>query len=225
MTMQNDTPPIAPEPVSPGPPPVPSQGEGKRRAGMWVGMGAVLLAIVLYALMPQTEVDLNAPPPAADAPGVAAGGIAMDDAHAEDAAFLGKPAPMNFTIKDMNGVDVSLASFKGKVVLLNFWATWCGPCKLEIPWLMELQTQHKNDLVVLGFSVDDTVEKMQPYATSMNINYPLLVGLGREDVQDAYGPLWALPMTVIIDREGNIAYRHTGIATQEEFDQAIKAAL
>jgi peroxiredoxin len=224
--MQNDIPPVPNEPVVPQPPP-PHQAEGKRRAGMWVGMGAVLLAIVLLALMPETEVDLNAPPPAADAPagGAASAPVVMDDAHAEDAAFLGKPAPMNFTIKDMNGVDVNLASFKGKVVLLNFWATWCGPCKLEIPWLVDLQEQHKGNLVVLGFSVDDTVEKMQPYATSMSINYPLLVGLGREDVQDAYGPLWALPMTVIIDREGNIAYRHTGIATQEEFDQAIKAAL
>jgi thiol-disulfide isomerase/thioredoxin len=204
MSMQNDTPSTGS--ITPEQPPVAGGAEARpRRTAMWVGMGAVLLALVLLAMMPEVEVDLNAPPPAADATPAAAGGIGMDDAHAEDTAFLGKPAPVNFTVKDLNGIDVNLASFKGKVVLLNFWATWCGPCKLEIPWLVELQTRYKDDLVVLGFSVDDTVEKMQPYATAMAINYPLLVGLGREDVQDAY--------------------RHTGIASQEEFDQAIKAAL
>ena len=61
----------------------------------------------------------------------------------------------------MNGVDVNLASFKGKVLLINFWATWCGPCRVEIPYLIELQKQYANDLVVLGVSVDDTAEKLQ----------------------------------------------------------------
>ncbi len=89
----------------------------------------------------------------------------------------------------MNGVDVKLAAFKGKVILLNFWATWCGPCKAEIPSLVELQEQYGDDLVVLGFSVDDPVEKMRPYAEEYKINYPLLVGNGREDVQEAFGPL------------------------------------
>ena len=196
----------------------------KRRLVMWAGMGAVLVALVLLSMMPEPEVDLNAPPPAADAPAGNLTGI-PDDSDLEDAAFIGKPAPVNFTIKDMNGIDVNLASFNGKVVLLNFWATWCGPCKVEIPWLISLQEKYKDDLVVLGFSVDDTVEKMKPYATDFGINYPLLVGLGREDVQDAYGPLWALPLTVIIGRDGKIEYRHTGIATQEEFDQAIRAAI
>ena len=80
----------------------------------------------------------------------------------DDVNATGKPAPLHFTLKDMNGVDVKLASFKGKVILLNFWATWCGPCKAEIPSLVELQEQYGDDLVVLGFSVDDPVEKMRP---------------------------------------------------------------
>lgn len=228
--MQNDTRDTSTNTSTP--PAGPSQpGAGRgRHVAAWAGMGVVLVALVLLWMMPQPEVDLNAPPPAADAPaaGTTPSGALTgipDDSAAEDSAFVGKPAPLNYTLKDMNGIDVSLASFKGKVILLNFWATWCGPCKLEIPWLMELQQEHKDNLVVLGFSVDDTVEKMRPYATDMKINYPLLVGLGREDVQDAYGPLWALPLTVIIGRDGNIEYRHTGIATKEEFDQAIKAAL
>ena len=66
-----------------------------------------------------------------------------------------KPAKLDFTIKDLDGKDVSLTSFKGKVILLNFWATWCGPCKAEIPGFVDLQNTYKNDLVVVGYSVDD----------------------------------------------------------------------
>src|SRR5687767_13961890 len=86
-----------------------------------------------------------------------------------------KDAPLNYTMKDMNGVYVKLSAFKGKVILLNFWATWCGPCKAEIPGFVELQQRYAKDLVVLGLSVDDTVEKLKPYAAQYKINYPILV--------------------------------------------------
>jgi thiol-disulfide isomerase/thioredoxin len=125
----------------------------------------------------------------------------------------------------MNGVDVRLDSFKGKVILINFWATWCGPCKAEIPSLVELQEEYADDLVVLGFSVDDPAEKMKPYAEEYKVNYPLLVGNGREDVQNAFGPLLGIPVSVIIGRDGIIAKKHTGIATKEQFEQEIKALL
>ena len=190
------------------------------RRKTWIGMGAVLVALVLLMMIPEpgTVVDPDAPPPAADAPA---------DVHADgdDHAAAGTDAPLHFTLKDMNGVDVKLESFKGKVILINFWATWCGPCRVEIPWLIELQNQYSNDLVVLGISVDDTAEKMKPYATSMHINYPLLIGLGREDVQDAYGPMWGIPVTVFVGRDGKIAKKHSGIASKEQFEQEIKAAL
>ena len=143
----------------------------------------------------------------------------------EDAAAAGKPARLDFKLKDMNGVDVRLDSFKGKVILINFWATWCGPCKAEIPSLVELQQEYADDLVVLGFSVDDPAEKMKPYAEEYKVNYPLLVGNGREDVQNAFGPLLGIPVTVIIGRDGIIAKKHTGIATKEQFEREIKALL
>ncbi len=79
--------------------------------------------------------------------------------------------------------------------------------------------------MILGFSVDDTVEKMRPYAAEYQINYPLLVGNGREDVQEAFGPLYGIPVSVIIDREGNIAKKHSGIATKAQFEREIKALL
>ena len=111
-----------------------------------------------------------------------------------------KPANMDFTIKHLDGKDVKLSDYKGKVVLLNFWATWCGPCKAEIPGFVELQEQYKSDLVVVGYSVDDTADKAAAFAKEYKINYPVLLGLGREDVQDAYGPIWGIPASFLIPR-------------------------
>jgi thiol-disulfide isomerase/thioredoxin len=153
-------------------------------------------------------------------------GVSGDENPGEpgDAEVVGKPAPLQFTMKDMNGADVRLASFKGKPILINFWATWCGTCLAEIPALVELQEKYP-DLVVLGISVDDPVEKLKPYAEKMKMNYTILVGEHREDVEDAYGPLWGIPVSVFIDRDGKIAKKHSGIASKEQFEQEIKALL
>jgi len=155
----------------------------------------------------------------------AAPAVAGDQSDGAACMADAKPAKLDFTMKDLDGKDVSLTSFKGKVILLNFWATWCGPCKAEIPSLVELQHQYGDDLVVLGFSVDDPVEKMRPYAEEYKINYPLLVGNGREDVQEAFGPLYGIPVSVIIDREGRIAKKHSGIASKSQFEREIKSLL
>src|SRR5258705_9141654 len=99
-----------------------------------------------------------------------------------------KPANMNFTLKDLGNKDVKLTSLKGKVVLLDFWATWCGPCKIEIPWFIEFQDKYgKDGLQVIGVSVDDTQAKLKPYVATMKMNYPVLQGLDHDDIQDAYG--------------------------------------
>lgn len=208
--MQNEPPEFQPDPQTPDAGREPARPSRKTA---WLGMGAVLAALLLLMLIPEsTPVDPNAPPPSAD-----------DETG--DGVLVGKAAPLHFTLKDMDGADIQLASFKGKVIVLNFWATWCGPCKAEIPSLVELQTQYRDDLVVLGFSVDDTPDKMKPYAAQYKINYPLLVGNGREDVQDAYGPLWGIPVSVIIDREGKIAKKHSGIASKDQFEREIKRLL
>jgi thiol-disulfide isomerase/thioredoxin len=210
--MQNDR----PDPLPEVPPPSAPEARRLSRRSAWIAMGAVAFALVLLMMLPQPGYDPTAPPPAADG-----------DVHDEngDGVLVGKAAPLDYTLKDMHGVDVQLASFKGKVIVLNFWATWCGPCKAEIPSLVELQDQYADDLVVLGFSVDDTPDKMKPYAEQYKINYPLLVGNGREDVQNAYGPLWGIPVSVIIDREGKIAKKHSGIASKEQFEREIKRLL
>ena len=196
------------------------------KVAVFIAMAAVAIAILIVMLAPGSD----NPAPAADAKkGNLTGSpnTAEEDAAA-DAKAAGKAAPLNFTLKDMNGVDVKLASFKGKPIVMNFWATWCGPCRAEIPSLVELQKTYSEtgqDVVILGISVDDPIEKLKPYASQMKMNYPVLVGNGRDDVQDAFGPLWGIPVTVFIDREGRIAKKHSGIASKEQFEQEIKALL
>lgn len=186
----------------------PPEGPRLSRGGAWLAMGAVAAALLLIYLAP------------------GAGPVHQDDlGHEADAAIVGSPAPMHFTLKDMNGVDVKLSSFKGKIVMLNFWATWCPPCKVEIPDLVELQKKYGNDLVILGVSIDDTPEQLKPFAAEYHVNYPLLVGKGRDEVAEAFGGTWALPSTAIIGRDGKIAQKHTGIRSKEQFESDIKALL
>jgi len=156
--------------------------------------------------------------------------ITGDDAEAAtDGASCpanAKKANLGFTVDDMNGKPVSLASYKGKVILLDFWATWCGPCKAEIPNFVELQDAYKDKgLAVLGLSVDDTVDKLKPFATEFKMNYPVLVGLGRDDVQDAFGPVWGIPTTFLISRDGRICRKNTGIQGKVKYERDIKALL
>ena len=192
-----------------------------------IAMAAVAIAVLIVMLAPGS--DSSAPPAAGSSSGNLKGSpnSAEDDAAA-DAKAAGKSAPLNFTLKDMNGVDVKLTSFKGKPIVLNFWATWCGPCRAEIPALVELQKQYAEagrDVVILGVSVDDPVDKLKPYASQMKMNYPVLVGKDHQDMQDAFGPLWGIPVTVFVGRDGNIALKHSGIATKEQFEQEIKSLL
>ncbi len=135
-----------------------------------------------------------------------------------------KPAP-NFTLKDSNGKSVSLADYKGKVVLLNFWATWCGPCGLEIPWFEEFEQQYKSQgFAVLGVSMDDDGwSAVKPYMEEHKMNYRVL--LGNDSVSQLYGGLDALPTTFIIDREGNIAYPHVGLIGKNEYLSEIRSLL
>ena len=137
-----------------------------------------------------------------------------------------KPASLNFTLKDIGGRDVKLSSFKGKVILLNFWATWCGPCKVEIPWFNEFHQKYKDrGLVVLGISADDTVEQLKPFVAEHRMMYPVLVGKGRDDVQEALGPVWGLPTTLMISRDGKVCHTHMGLAKKADFEKGILGLL
>jgi peroxiredoxin len=134
---------------------------------------------------------------------------------------VGKPIPA-FSLKDANGQAVRPVDYQGKVVLLDFWATWCGPCKIEIPWFIELERQYKDQgFAVLGVSMDeDGWTAIKPYVQKMQMNYRVL--LGNDDVSTAYGGLDSLPTTLLIDRQGKIASVHVGVTMgKEEFKDAI----
>ena len=133
-------------------------------------------------------------------------------------------ANLDLTFKDMNGAEVRLADYKGKVILLNVWATWCGPCELEIPELVEAYSKYKDKgVVVLGVSLDDPPETLRAYAPKKQMNYPIL--LMRDEFDDAYGPILGVPISFFIGRDGTISRRHFGPVTKERIDQEIKALL
>ena len=121
-----------------------------------------------------------------------------------------KQAP-DFALKDANGATVHLSDYKGKVVLLDFWATWCGPCKIEIPWFIEFeQTLKDKGFSVVGVSMDeDGWNVVKPYLVERRVNYRIL--LGNDQVAQAYGGVDSLPTTFIIDRSGRIASVHVGL--------------
>ena len=136
-----------------------------------------------------------------------------------------KAAP-DFTLKDADGKVVRLSDYRGKVVLLDFWATWCGPCKIEIPWFMEFQRKYKDQgLVVLGVSMDDDGWKViNPFVAEHKINYRIV--LGDDATGSLYGGVDALPMTLVIDRDGRIAAVHVGLsAGKGDFADAIEKLL
>ncbi len=138
----------------------------------------------------------------------------------------GKTANLNFTLTDLNGNDVTLSAYEGKVILLDFWATWCGPCKVEIPYFIEFYDTYRDQgLQVLGFDVDDPLPLLRQYVQQMNMNYPVLIGEGHEDVLEAFGPMAGLPTTVIIGRDGKVCSSHTGLTDKATFEEAIKALL
>src|SRR5437762_10632805 len=137
-----------------------------------------------------------------------------------------KPAKLTFTLKDVDGKLVNLAAFKGKVIVLNFWATWCVPCRAEIPALVELQTKYAGmGLQVIGVSVDDSTQKMKPFVDQYKINYPTLTALGNDAVLDTYGPMVVVPQTVIVERDGKICTKHVGPVTKDAFEREIKGLL
>ena len=136
-----------------------------------------------------------------------------------------KPAAA-FTLMDSGGKSVQLADYRGKVVLLNFWATWCGPCGIEIPWFVEFEQQYKaQGFAVLGVSMDEEGwQAVKPFMAEHKINYRIL--LGNDSVSQLYGGLDALPTTFVIDRDGNVAFPpHIGLISKNDYVNEIQSLL
>ena len=134
-------------------------------------------------------------------------------------------AAPEFALKDANGKVVHLADYRGKVVLLDFWATWCGPCRIEIPWFMDLERKNKDrGFAVLGVSMDDEGwEVVKPFLTELGVNYRVV--MGSDSTAQAYGGVDALPTTFLIDRDGKIAAVHVGLANRKDFEDGVEQLL
>ena len=139
-------------------------------------------------------------------------------------SMKGQTAP-DFTLESLDGKTVHLSDFRGKGVLLNFWATWCQPCKIEMPWFAELQKQYgPQGLQIVGIAMDDASPKeIGEFAHDLGVNYPILVG--KEAVGDAYGGVQFLPATFYIGRDGKVVDKVFGLKGRGEIEENIKKAL
>lgn len=158
--------------------------------------------------------------------------IAADESNSTP--LNGKIAP-GFTLRDLNGNKVSLSSYKGRPLVVDFWATWCGPCKVEIPWFEKLRDQYASQgLEIIGVSADqldkDDPEKLftekrdiSDFVQKMHMNYPILIDA--ESIEDSYGGLDALPTTFFIDKNGKIVASTVGLAPRDEIEDDIKRAI
>jgi thiol-disulfide isomerase/thioredoxin len=180
---------------------------------------AILAVIVIAAhyadkatRLPKTSASLAAAPKSKDA---------------------GQPEP-DLTLKDLDGKDVSLAQLKGKIVLVNFWATWCEPCRFEIPELIEMQQKYgAKGFTVLGVAMDDEGRKVvAPFVekerfdvngNKAQMNYPIVIG--NDAAADKFGGLLGFPTSVLIDRDGKQVKRITGLINAEDVSKAIESQL
>src|ERR1700724_680477 len=150
-----------------------------------------------------------------------------------DSPDAGKDAP-DVTLKDLDGKDVSIAQYKGRIVLVNFWATWCEPCRVEIPWLIEMQQKFASKgFTVLGVAMDEegksvvapfvTKEHFDVSGQKQTMNYPIL--LGNDDIAEKFGGLLGYPTSILISRDGKMIKRITGLISYEEISRAIESQL
>lgn len=133
---------------------------------------------------------------------------------------VGKPAP-EFTLPDLEGNQIELSSMKGKVLILDFWATWCPPCKEEVPHLVALQSKYRDQgLQIVGLSLDKAGASMvKPFADEHDVNYTMLIA--NDETAKAYGGVSMIPTTFLVDRNGVVVKRFIGYTTPEAFEEAI----
>lgn len=140
------------------------------------------------------------------------------------AVKVGDPAP-ELILKDLQGNTVKLSDMKGKVVLVDFWATWCQPCVIMIPWFIEFQNRYgPQGFAVLGVAMDDEgISVVKPYAAKASMNYTVV--LGNEETAEAWGGIFGLPTSFVIDRQGRIQAKHIGLIDRDVFEKDIRGLL
>ena len=133
------------------------------------------------------------------------------------------PAP-DFTLPQLDGNDLRLSSYRGKVVLLDFWATWCDPCREEIPHFVELQKRYADaGLQIIGVSMDDSADPVRPFYQKFHMNYPVVMGTAQTGA--LYGGVLGLPITFLIGRDGKVNAKHIGATDAVIFEREVKSLL
>jgi len=131
----------------------------------------------------------------------------------------------DFTLKSFDGKTVKLSDYKGQVIIIDFWATWCPPCRKGIPDLISIQNDYKNDVVIIGISLDGekTLKDVPGFVKSYAINYPIVYG--DDKVVAAYGGIEGIPTAFVVDRKGNIVDKHVGLVPKDTYVNKIKELL
>jgi thiol-disulfide isomerase/thioredoxin len=174
--------------------------------GLLLAAGIFLMAGSTYLVWRAGRAAQTAQPPA--------------DAQVLRFASNAEPAP-RLVIHDLAGKVTSMDELKGKVVLVNFWATWCPPCRAEIPALVQLQEKYRDKLQIIGISEDDDLDAVHDYVKKMGINYPVV--MATPELTGAYGGVAALPTTFVVDTEGRVVQRHLGLLNAEYTDGEVRA--
>jgi thiol-disulfide isomerase/thioredoxin len=200
------------------------------------GVLALLAAVFAGAHANRKSASLNLTAAAAPRPAMRAAAAAKpspDDAASQDdddndgvIRFVKNPEPLPpFLAHDLDGQIVSAAALKGKVVLINFWATWCPPCREEIPELVKLQLAYKDQLQIIGISEDEDVppEAVRNFARNMHVNYPIVI-VSRE-LEKEFGGIPALPTSFVVNKEGGVVQKHVGLFPGQVYDHEIRALL
>lgn len=172
---------------------------------------ALLVLSLAGCSKPSTETTSSEPVSSA-----APADLTKDDGEKVTIELLKEPGTIGaFAMKDLDGKPLSSSDWKGKVVLVNFWATWCGPCKAEIPDLIALQNKYRDQLVIVGISEDEgPVDEVRKFAQQYKVNYP--VAMVTPDVEKLFPGIVALPTTFFLDREGKVAQKHVGMLHARE---------
>ena len=196
----------------------------QRRRRTWSAIG-LAAAIVLVVTLPPTRVYATRCIDACVAGGQFVLAKLRPSEEKLSISYQERIAAPDFVLEDSTGRLVRLSDHQGQVVLLNFWATWCNPCRVEVPWFIEFQrTYGHKGFTVIGVSLDeDGWTPILPYIAKQRVNYPIV--LGKNDILQAYGGLDTLPTTLIIDRRGRVAATHLGLVSKSVYEQGIEAAL
>lgn len=198
----------------PEPPPQPTPAPAAKSAAMnWIVIGLVLIGGLVYLAYSRKNSPAAGVHAAASGPILEAGGVA------------GRIAP-NWTLQDVNGKPISLSQFAGHPVVMDFWATWCGPCQIELPWWQQLQEQYRGQgLIIVGVSEDAALADVQKYLAKSPINYQIVWDGGNQQFQANYGSPFGLPTTLFINRQGKVTQRVIGLEGKPELDKAIREIL